>query len=92
MDVGKEIKHEEARKARTAEVVIQFQTGDNFIVLDDEGNQKYIGVIGQEPATDDCTCPSFFHNNNEKWASAHPEPFQCKHLMKAKQVRGIQID
>jgi len=89
MDVGKEIKHEESRKERSVNVNVQFQTGNNFIVLDDEGNQKYIGVIGEEPKLDNCTCPSFFHNNNEKWESAHPEPFQCKHLMRAKEKRGV---
>jgi len=90
MDVGKEIEFEAGRNERSKDVVIQFQTENNFIVLDGFGTQKYIGVVGQEPALDDCTCPSFFHNNNEKWESSHPEPFQCKHLMKAKRIKNGQ--
>ena len=56
MDAGKEIKHDEARKARADTVKIVFVNPTDFNVVDEEGNMKYVGTIA-DPV--DCTCHSF---------------------------------
>ena len=84
MDSGKEILFEERRIQRSNEVRIQFVTPDYFNVLDDEGNLKYVGSVGDKF---DCTCQSFMQGNNTKYSTTHSEVFKCKHLLKALMIR-----
>ena len=86
MDCGKEMLFEERRKLRSKEVKIQFVTPDCFNVVDEEGNLKYVGKISPL----ECTCPSFFHSNNNRYETTHAEPLRCKHIMAAERIRGIK--
>ncbi len=79
MDEGKIMIHEDRRKARTKDVILEFVTRNNFNVLDEEGNMKYSGSINPP----NCECQSFIHNNTERYESSHPEPFLCKHIFRA---------
>jgi len=88
MDQGKELIFEERRKVRSKEVKIQFVTPIDFNVVDEEGNLKYVGKI--DPP--ECTCPSFFHSNNNRYETTHAEPLRCKHLYKAIEIRGLNND
>jgi len=86
VDEGKYMIHEQRRKERSKEVKLQFVTNNNFNVLDDDGNMKYSGNV----IPGDCSCPSFIHGNPEKYESSHPDFFQCKHLMRANELKKTQ--
>ena len=85
MDQGKELIFEERRKIRSKEVKIQFVTPDDFNVVDEDGNLKYVGKLNPL----ECTCMSYYQHSQERYTSTHAEPFLCKHLIKANEVRGI---
>ena len=87
MDMGKQIIFEERRKEKSKSVRIQFVESDRFNVLDDEGNLKYIGKIDPKNQEDDCTCMSFIQGNKDRYVNANGQAFQCKHIMKAKELR-----
>jgi len=79
MDQGKMMIQEDARKAKAKEVKIKFTTAHEFIVLDEEGNQKYNGSL--YPLN--CSCPSFLHLNPDKHMDSHGELAKCKHIFAA---------
>ena len=86
MDMGKEMLFEEARRMRIDDVKIQFVSPTCFNVLDrKDGQVKYIGCI--EPELD-CTCMSFIQGNKERYMVTHSRMFECKHIMKAKEILG----
>ena len=85
MDCGKEMIFEERRILRSKEVKIQFVTPDCFNVVDEEGNLKYVGKLNPF----ECTCPNFFHSNNNRYETTHAEPLKCKHIFKALEIRGM---
>lgn len=87
MDTGKEQIHEDRRRERAKDVKIQFTTPNDFIVLDEEGNEKYNGTVSEDGTKDNCGCKSFVENNTAKYEASHATPFQCKHLIKAREVR-----
>lgn len=83
MDAGKQMIFEERRKKSAQEVKLVKVSTDTFNVVDDEGNFKYAVCItlGKE----DCTCPSFIHNNTKKHDDAVGKFFECKHIFAAKE-------
>jgi len=92
MDIGKQILHAEARQSRTKDVVLNFVDSLSFLVLNKKmspkrriklNNIKYFGRL----RPDSCTCQSFYHGNSENYKATHPLTFECKHIMKAKEVR-----
>ncbi len=85
MDEGKQMIFKERREKASKEVKIVFTTNNNFNVVSESGDLKYNGSV----IPSDCTCPSFIQNNTEKYESSHPEPFLCKHLIKAISFKKI---
>jgi len=92
MDIGKQILHADARRQRTKDVVITFVDSLSFLVLKKQmspkrkiksKNIKYFGRLNP----DSCTCQSFYHGNSEFYQSTHPQTFECKHIMRAKEIR-----
>jgi hypothetical protein len=87
---SKETIFEERRTAKSKDVRIQFTTSHHFIVLDEEGNQKYNGFIASEKPDklDYCKCKSFENGNFTKaegdYVTTHGYAFQCKHVMSAR--------
>ncbi len=86
MDSGKEMIFQERREKASKDVKIIFTTNNNFNVIDEEGNLKYNGSV----IPLDCTCQSFIQNNTEKYESSHADPFLCKHLLRAQEIKKMQ--
>jgi len=83
MDQGKMMIQEDARKERSKEVKIKFTTSHEFIVLDEEGNQKYNGSL--YPLN--CSCPSFLHLNPDKHEASFGTLAKCKHIFAAEEKK-----
>lgn len=101
MDTSKQIFEKERREKKSQEVKIQFQNPNDFVILDDDNNIKYYGYINRKDKgliTDDCSCPSFQYGmrydkitegnlkGESNFFKEHGEAFQCKHIIKAKEV------
>jgi len=91
MDAGKQILHEDKRKERSKSVNIKFidELFQHFNILDEEGKIKHLGIIYDKTPhqKDHCTCESFYFGNSDEFKKAHPEAFQCKHLIAARELR-----
>jgi len=91
MDIGKQQIFLQRRKERATQVSVVFCDSNSFVVVkvpivDGElkmTNVKYFGRL--DP--DSCTCASFYHGNSEDYQRLHPNPFQCKHILKAREAR-----
>jgi len=91
MELGKYILQEEKRIERSKDVKVRFYDSQNFLIVDESGDVKYDGkLIGHDFDMDDyCTCQSFQHGNVKNYIDEHGYAFQCKHIIKARQLRFI---
>ena len=104
MDTSKQIFEKERREKKAQEVKIQFidELLEDINVLDEEGSVKYYGHISKDTLKDDCSCPSFHYGmrydkvtaenlkGESNYFKEHGINFQCKHILRAKEVRGWQ--
>jgi len=72
-------------KVKIQKLNIRFTTPIDFEVLDETKKIKYIGYLVTVRRPPFCTCPDFFHRNNERYQATHSEPFECKHILRAKE-------
>ncbi len=89
MDAGKEIKHDEARRARASNVNVVFVNPTDFNVVDDEGNLKYVGTV-KDPVN--CSCHSFINLNTPQYVATHSEFAKCKHIYQAEHILGVTVN
>lgn len=59
------------------------------LVKTKKGEKKHLGAIwSQDPSIKDfCTCESFYFGNSDEYKKSHTAAFQCKHLIKAREIR-----
>lgn len=99
-DKFKEQEEYDKRLVRSRDVRIVFPMGSegnysDFIVIDEQGVQKYDGFAAKQPSDkDDCKCPNFTNNNFSKdkgsHAATHGFSFQCKHIMEARHQGNLK--
>jgi len=102
MDAGKEILFLERREVRSKDIPIIFTNADlvktGFLVLakdteiDEDGlfelkDIRYFCQITADKQNDSCTCLSMYHGNSEKWLADHGYSFNCKHLIRGRELR-----
>ncbi len=93
METSAQILSQEKRKAKSKDCRIQFvKLEKNFSyynVLNDDNSIKYIGRIEIIPSLNEyCSCPDQFHRNTKFYQDEHGFSLNCKHMLKAKKLRG----
>ena len=93
METGHQLFSQEKRIEKSEKIRIEFvfvaPEFCYFNVLNKEGKIKYIGRIEiVKSLTEECSCPDQFHRNNRFYQHEHGFSLQCKHMLKAKKLRG----
>lgn len=97
MENSKVILHKERREVRAKDVLVKLTssttTGYMFGIYKDEDAEKskYVGNISEDHLSDDCTCKSFEHGNDENYIRENPLPFQCKHIIAAHELMEEKV-